>query len=123
MQASTVLHAIVTGLLAIFFVGAGISHFASMRKFFVAIVPKAIPQPGLIVQGTGVLEMLGGVGLLIPPLARLTGILLIIFLVAVFPANIQAARMHLPYSNPLWLRGLAQVVLIGLVAWVTFQNK
>jgi uncharacterized membrane protein len=104
-------------MLAILFLGAGISHFTSMQRFFRAIVPKGLPNPNGIVALTGVMELLAGIGLIIPVTAPWTGIALILFLIAVFPANIEAARQHLPYSNPLWVRAAAQVVLIGLVAW------
>ena len=123
MSIRTILQNGTIGLLALIFIVAGISHFLGMSKFFVTIVPKALPAPQLIVQITGVLEILGGVGLLIPATRTVTGICLIVFLIAVFPANIEAARMHLPYSNPLWLRGLAQVVLIGLVAWAAVIKR
>ena len=123
MNVRTLLHNGTLGVLALFFIAAGISHFLGMGKFFVSIVPKGLPSPQLIVQLTGVLEVLGGVGLLIPATRTVTGICLIVFLIAVFPANIEAARMHLPYSNPLWLRALAQVVLIGMIAWAALIEK
>src|SRR5215475_13914087 len=92
--------------LAILFLVAGIAHFTALRKYYKAIVPKALPYPEAIVQITGVLEILGGIGLVIPPTSRLAGIGLILFLIAVFPANVVAARKHYPFHNPLWLRAL-----------------
>jgi uncharacterized membrane protein len=45
----------------------GIAHFApAMRADLVAIVPPRLPAPGLLVTSTGVLELLGAVGLLLP---------------------------------------------------------
>jgi uncharacterized membrane protein len=41
---------------------------------------------------SGICEVLGAIGLLLPPLTRVTGLALILFFVAVFPANVRAAR-------------------------------
>ena len=49
------------------FVLTGIAHFAPpMRRDLIAIVPPRLPAPGLLVTVTGVLELLGAVGLLLP---------------------------------------------------------
>ncbi len=45
---------------------------------------------------TGVCEVLGSVGLLIAQVRKLTGVMLAIFLVCVFPANINMALNHIP---------------------------
>ena len=53
--------------LALMFVMTGIAHFApGMRRDMIAIVPPGLPAPGLLVTVTGVLELLGAVGLLLP---------------------------------------------------------
>jgi uncharacterized membrane protein len=44
------------------------------------------------VQVSGVAELAGGVGVLVPRTRRLSGLALIALLVAVFPANVQMAR-------------------------------
>jgi uncharacterized membrane protein len=50
------------GLLAVFFLLAGISHFTAVDEF-VKIVPPFLPFPKLIVQVTGVMEIIFAVGL------------------------------------------------------------
>ncbi len=58
--------AIAVGLAAMF-VLTGIAHFAPpMRRDLIAIVPPQLPAPGLLVTITGVLELLGAAGLLLP---------------------------------------------------------
>ena len=97
------------------------AHFNSMRPDLVAMVPPAVPNPELMVTFTGVCEILGAVGLLIPRTRRLAAIALIVFLIAVLPANIHAARAGLRLggspATPLVPRVLLQVVFIGLVWW------
>lgn len=76
--------------LAVVFLLAGISHFIFTAKF-VEMLPAFIPQREGIILTTGVLEILGAVGLMIPRFARVTGNALILFLVCVFPANVYSA--------------------------------
>ena len=59
--------AIAVGLAAMFLV-TGIAHFVNpLRRDLIAIVPPRLPAAGLLVTVTGVLELLGAVGLLYPP--------------------------------------------------------
>jgi uncharacterized membrane protein len=76
---------------AIFFVVAGVMHFAN-EGFYLKIMPDYIPAslhlPAVYVSG--VFEMLLGIMLLVPRTTRLAAWGLIALLVAVFPANIYA---------------------------------
>lgn len=54
------------------FITTGILHFVA-EKFFVAIVPKGLPYPKLLVQVSGVAEAAGGVAVMIPATRRLAG--------------------------------------------------
>jgi len=78
--------------LSAFFVGAGINHFRNPR-FYEAIVPLSLKDDaGLVVQVSGVAELIGGLGVLLPGTRRVSGLWLIGLLAAVFPANIYMAR-------------------------------
>jgi uncharacterized membrane protein len=80
------------GLLGGFFIGAGINHFVNPR-FYEAIVPPSLKhEKRRIVQISGVAELAGGLGVLIPSTRRLSGTCLIALLAAVFPANLYMAR-------------------------------
>jgi uncharacterized membrane protein len=85
--------------LAVMFVFTGIAHFTRARADLVRMVPASLPCPDLLVTITGVLEMAGAVGLLVPSLAPLATWGLILMLVAMFPANLRAARERLPVAG------------------------
>lgn len=88
--------AIVVGLAAMF-VLAGVAHFvAPLRGDIISIVPPRLPAPGLLVSITGVLELLGAVGLLLPATRVAAAVGLLLLMLAMFPANIYAARMPNP---------------------------
>jgi uncharacterized membrane protein len=77
-------------LLSIFFVAAGVSHFLN-PDFYVAIMPPWLPAHRLLVDVSGVFEILGGLGVLLPATRSAAGWGLIALLIAVFPANLYMA--------------------------------
>ena len=113
---------IVRALLAIFMIAIGLDHFVN-PDFFVRIVPRVLPAPLVLVQVSGVFEVLGGVGLLIPRVRRAAGIGLVLLYIAVFPANVNMVlHPELGGSIPLWalwLRLPFQIVFIALALWVS----
>jgi uncharacterized membrane protein len=78
-------------LLANFFIGAGVNHFLMPRAYEQIVPPPLQSRAKLIVQVSGVAEIVGGVGVLVPATRRLSGLGLIALLAAVFPANVQMA--------------------------------
>lgn len=112
------------GALAVMFCFTGIAHFGRFRADIEKMVPPWVPNPRRIVMWTGICEILGAMGLLIPETRFVAGICLIILLVAVFPANIHAARTGATLGgravSALWIRAPMQVLLIMLIAWTCF---
>ena len=108
--------------LAAFFVFAGVGHFTN-EALFVRIVPPWLPYPLLMVQISGVAEIAGGVGILIPQLRRLAGWGLIALLIAVYPANIEMAlhpeRFPEMTASALYFRLPLQFVALAWAWWVT----
>jgi uncharacterized membrane protein len=85
------------------------------------MVPSVFPRPELMVTMTGIFEILGVIGLLIPALAPYAGLGLSLLLVALFPANVRAAARGLMIAGrpvtPLPTRAAIQAVfLIATVA-------
>jgi uncharacterized membrane protein len=88
--------AVAVGLAAMFVV-TGVAHFAPpMRRDLVAIVPPRLPAPALLVTVTGALELLGAAGLLLPATRVAAAVGLLALMIALFPANVYAARMPNP---------------------------
>jgi uncharacterized membrane protein len=90
-------------------------------------MPPAIPFPMACIIISGVAELLGGLGLLIPwrPIRLLAGWGLTLLLIAVFPANIYMAVDHIKVPGLptgewfAWARLPLQPLLIAGVLWVT----
>jgi uncharacterized membrane protein len=106
------------------FVGMGISHFLpAPARTMAAMIPPRLRGEGLLspvnlVRFTGVCEVAGGIGLLVPSTRVAAAVALVVFLVAVFPANSFAARHPQRFGRaaiPFWPRLIGQIVLIGLV--------
>jgi uncharacterized membrane protein len=77
--------------LGVLFIGAGVNHFV-IPNTYKQIVPPSLGDPELLVRVSGVAEIAGGVGVLVPRTRRLAGFGLIALLAAVFPANLYMAR-------------------------------
>ncbi|BFO68548.1 DoxX family protein [Chryseobacterium sp. KCF3-3] len=77
--------------MAVFIIFTGFSHF-KFQKGMAMMIPHFIPARMFWVYCTGVLEIAAGIGLMIPAIREITAILLIIFYVLVFIANINSSR-------------------------------
>jgi uncharacterized membrane protein len=108
--------AIAVGL-ATMFVLTGIAHFAPpMRRDLIAIVPPRLPAPGLLVTVTGVLELLGAAGLLLPATRTAAAWCLLLLMLAMFPANVYASRMPNPpqsMTTRLSVRTATEIVFLA----------
>jgi uncharacterized membrane protein len=112
-------------LAAAAFSTVGVLHFTH-EHVFVSIMPPIVPVslhvPAVLISG--VAEILGGLGLLVPATRRAAGWGLLALLVAVFPANLHMA-IHgtslgdLP-ANPVanWIRLPFQFVFAAWIWWV-----
>ncbi len=79
-------------LLSLVFVGAGVNHFATPRHYERIVPPSMKGSARSLVVVSGVAEIAGGLGVLLPWTRRLAGLGLIALLAAVFPANLYMAR-------------------------------
>jgi uncharacterized membrane protein len=107
--------AIAVGLAAMFMI-TGVAHFAPpLRRDLIAIVPPGFPAPPLLVTITGVLELLGAAGLLLPGARLAAAVCLLVLMLVMFPANVYAARMDNPpksMTTRLSLRSVEEVVFL-----------
>ena len=69
------------------FVLVGMEHFRDPQKF-VEIVPPYFPFALFLVYFTGAMEIAGGLGVIYPETREIAGRCLVLFLVAVYPANL-----------------------------------
>lgn len=109
--------------LAAMFVFTAVSHFhPRTRPDLIRMVPASLPTPGLLVTATGVLELLGAIGLLVPQALPWAAYGLMALLVAMFPANVHAAREGLTIAGrratPLLWRLPLQLFWIAALWWV-----
>jgi uncharacterized membrane protein len=116
-------HESVRYALAVMFVFTSVAHFNKMRHDLARMIPAYFPQPMIIVYITGVCEFLGAAGLLIPRFRSLAGTCLILLLIGMFTANINAASKRVTLGGkpvtPLGLRTPMQILLIGLIWWAS----
>jgi len=87
------------------------------------MIPLWISDHPVIVKFSGIAEILGGAGLLLPLMRTAAAWCLIVLLVAVFPVNIemlrqaQSAGASETWQLALWIRLPLQGVLIWWIGW------
>jgi uncharacterized membrane protein len=111
-------------ILAICIIIVGTLHFV-IPDPFVKIVPDYLPNHLALVYVSGFFEILGGIGILVPPVSQAAAWGLLMLFIAVFPANINMAINEIdlpgiPDSSLLrWGRLPLQAVLIAWAWWYT----
>jgi uncharacterized membrane protein len=114
------------GALVIMFLFTGFSHFSSLKHDFAAMIPAPLPNDLWVIYATGFFEIVGAVGLLVPRTRRLAGVCLMLLLVALFPANVNAIINGIPLGGnaptPLWFRAPMQLLYIGMVWWTSIKK-
>src|SRR5688572_1511068 len=82
--------------MAAMFIFTAVSHFhPRTRPDLIRMVPPILPMPGVLVTLTGIVELIGALCLLMPPLIPLAAAVLSALLIVMFPANIYAAVNNL----------------------------
>lgn len=80
-------------LLAVVYVGFGFVHLR-VAPVLLPLVPDWVPDPLAMIKFTGLCEIVGGLALLVPPTRRIAGIMLALYAVCVYPANLHHALDH-----------------------------
>ncbi|WP_235450823.1 hypothetical protein [Streptomyces sioyaensis] len=109
------------GLAAMFTLTAG-AHFVGMREELVAMVPPALPAPGLLVTLTGIAELACALGLLWSPTARSSAAALSAMLIVMYPANVHAAGGDVPWWDSLGPRTAMQAVFLAATVTVLIRT-
>ena len=113
--------------LTLFFALAALGHFIRTEEMS-QMLPPSLPYRVELIYLTGILELLGAIGVWIHRLTRLTGICLILMLVGVLPANIYSAFSRVDFgghnAGPAYLlvRVPFQLFLIWWIYWATEQQ-
>src|SRR5688500_8014049 len=107
--------------LSLFFIFTAIGHFIRTEEM-AAMLPSSVPYRVELIYVTGILEFLGAIGLWIPGLMRMTGLLLILMLIGILPANIYSAINRVNFggheAGPAYL--LVRVPFQLFVIWWTY---
>jgi uncharacterized membrane protein len=105
-------------LIAVIFAAAGVLHLVKPGPY-IRIVPPWLPAPATLVLLSGICEIVGGLGVLLPATRAAAGWGLIALLVAVFPANVQMLLdAHAHHASRAWQLALAaRLPLQGWLIW------
>jgi uncharacterized membrane protein len=101
------------------FAVAGALHFRFPRAYE-QIVPSYLPAHRELVTISGIFEILGGLGVMLPRTRTFAGWGLVALLIAVFPANLQMAGDSARYAKlaPAWVLYARLPLQYLLIRWV-----
>lgn len=108
-------------LLAGLMVAMGVLHLANPKPF-VAVMPPYLPAPRALVAISGLAEIAGGLGLLVPATRPFAAWGLVALYVAVFPANVHMA-LHRSFGLPAWALWLRLPLQIPLILWALWAGR
>jgi uncharacterized membrane protein len=111
-------------LMAAFYLAAGLLHLARPDSFL-PIVPGWVPAPREVILLTGLAEIAGAIGLLVPRLRRAAGIGLALYALCVFPANIKHAFQGIALEalpSSWWYHGPRLALQPVLVWWALYAG-
>lgn len=102
------------------------AHFTAMKHDLAAMIPAPFTGSLPIVYATGLLEVAGAIGILLPRTRRLAGIGLVLLMLGMFPANVSAARRGVtlrgePPSALMW-RAPLQLLFIAAIWWTAIHR-
>jgi uncharacterized membrane protein len=108
----------------VLFIAAGALHFIR-PQMYARIMPPALGHAAELVAISGLAEIAGGVGLLVPQTRRSAAYGLIVLLIAVWPANIFMATEAEQFSAvaPAWALWLRVPLQLPLIWWVWRVRK
>ncbi len=108
----------------VLFIAAGALHFIR-PQMYARIMPPALGHAAELVAISGLAEIAGGVGLLVPATRRSAAYGLIVLLIAVWPANIFMAVDAEQFSAvaPAWALWLRVPLQLPLLWWVWRVRK
>lgn len=117
-------------IISLFFLIGGVAHFV-FADFFVLAIPDYLSYHKELVIISGIFELLGAIGILVPKTRRFAAYGLILLVIAVFPANINMALHPEKYANIsallLYLRLPVQFFFVWYIWWAIaperLQNK
>jgi len=102
------------------------AHFAPMKTELAAMIPPPFTGNLTIIHLTGLLEIAGAIGILVPRTRRAAGVCLVLLLLALLPANVSAALRGVTLrgeaATPLWLRIPLQALFVAVVAWTAIYR-
>ena len=109
--------------MSLFYIAAGINHFVN-PSFYEMIMPPYLPYHLTLIYISGVCEIIFGILLISVSTRKTAAWLIIILLIAIFPANIQMAVDYKTNNNPdLWIAIVRLPVQFILVWWAWIYTK
>lgn len=112
-------------MLIVLYGSVGIAHFVAADAIL-PIMPAWVPAPRLVIVATGLCELAACLGLLTVRYRRLAGVMLALYAVCVFPANLKHAIEGIAVPglpDSWWYHGPRLAFQPVLVWWALYATR
>ena len=115
-------------VLGVAFLRIGFLHFTQPEPFD-AIIPPYLPFPRFWTFASGILEILLGLGLILPKMRQRAALCMALLLVLMYPANLNMWVNDIPFGQTRFetrghiIRLLIQIILILVCLWISRRLK
>ena len=113
-------------IIAVFFIAGGIAHFV-VTDSYIAAMPDYLGYHKELIIISGVFEILGAIGILVPQTRLLAGYGLVALIIAVYPANINMALHPERYTDIseffIYIRLPFQFLFMWFVWWAIAPER
>jgi uncharacterized membrane protein len=108
--------------MGVVYVVAGSMHFV-FTHLYMSIMPDYLPAHRELVLLSGVAEIAGGLGVLLPQTRRAAAAGLVLLLIVILPANLWMAQHPERYRIPVWLLWLRLPLQLPLILWASRYTR
>lgn len=116
---------VLRAILAVAYLAAGVLH-VTIPAPFLGITPDWVPFAPQVIQVTGLCEIAGAVALFVPRLRWWAGVMLALYAVCVYPANIKHATDYIAHGTgglSLWYHIPRLAFQPVIVWWALFAGR
>ena len=109
--------------MALFYIAAGLAHFL-LPSLYERIMPVSLTAHHELVILSGIAEIAGGIGVLVPAVSRAAAWGLIALLCAIFPANVSMLERHQQFPGiPVWILWARLPLQLVWIWWAWLYTK
>lgn len=110
-------------VMGVFYIAAGLNHLVT-PQFYLAVMPPYIPWPDAVILWSGIAELLGGIGVLVPLTRPMAAWGIVLMLACFLPVHVNMCLHPEAFAHiPLWAIWVRLPLQIPLMLWAWLYTR